>query len=129
MKIWITKPENIGRAVRQVGLILDVPTCCGKAFNTKLYLDASDKNRKYQRHGFTITSAGKYRRINAVCWHGYRDMMAALYELDPNARIKTSMADYRNKLDFENRYEETGYRNVGSIMEPRMYREMCGCEN
>ena len=70
---------------------------------------------------------GGVRRIHAVCWHGHRDWMRALFALDPDARIKTAMADYRESDGFERVFPATGDRNIGSQMHPLIYRDACYC--
>lgn len=79
----------------------------------------------YQR-----TSASGFhadRRVFAVCWHGHRDFMRAIYKRDQNARIKSYIADYRNAQDFEEKFPATGHENVGSMMYPMQAREVCNC--
>lgn len=67
------------------------------------------------------------RRIAAACWHAHRDWMKALFELEPNTRITSAIADYNGKNDFENKYPETGNKNIGSIMFPFLFFEACEC--
>jgi hypothetical protein len=67
------------------------------------------------------------RHIAAACWHAHRDFMLALFDLAPEARLKTAVADYRGKAGFAAKFEATGRRNIGSMMEPIEYREACEC--
>ena len=81
---------------------------------------------KYQR-----TSASGFhegRRVHAVCWHGYRDFMREVFKRDPDSRILTAKADYRNAADFEAKYGNTGWQNVGSMMFPMFYKDACVCD-
>jgi len=47
------------------------------------------------------------RRGPAVCWHAHTAFMRAIFEINPDARIKTCVADYRGEEDFESSYMET----------------------
>jgi len=101
----------------------------GRAWRFRLALDSTvpkrDSGYKYQR-----TSASGFhegRRVAAVCWHGHRDYMRAIFARDPEARIKTSWADYKGSENFERDFPETGYRNVGSMMYPAFAKDICTC--
>lgn len=101
----------------------------GRAFSFGLRpltsLGKIDGDYKYQR-----TSASGFRperRVFAVCWHGHRDFMRALYARDPEARIKSALADYKHSDHFEGTHEDTAYRQVGSQMYPMQMREVCNC--
>ncbi len=67
------------------------------------------------------------RRVAAVCWHGHRAFMEALFNRAPAARLKGTMADYNGRLDFWARHDATGNRNIGSIAQPMAYRDACDC--
>jgi hypothetical protein len=67
------------------------------------------------------------RRVPAVCWHAYRDVLAALFEQRPEATVRTALAVYRGREGFEACYPETAYRNVGSQMQPAYMPELCDC--
>jgi len=101
----------------------------GRAFSFGLRPDVSlgrsEGDYKYQR-----TSASGFnadRRVFAVCWHGHRDFMIELFKRDPDARLKTMWADYKGRDSFEDNFEATGYKNVGSMMYPMQAREVCNC--
>ena len=84
-----------------------------------------DGNHRYQR-----TSASAFhseRRVFAVCWHGHRDFMREIFKRDPSARVKTAWADYKGVEDFEEKFPETAYLNVGSMMYPMFASEVCTC--
>lgn len=68
------------------------------------------------------------QRINAVCWHAYRDVMYAVFAINPKARIATALAIYRGLDDFERKFPATGDRNIGSMMAPAYMPELCECE-
>lgn len=63
-----------------------------------------------RRHRLVIRADGGCgrRKVGAnVCWHGHRDFMREVFKHEPNARIKTSLAHYRSREDFEARYRGT----------------------
>lgn len=75
-------------------------------------------------------SAGAFapsRRINAVCWHGYRDVLIELFNINPSVRVYTAMAKYRGKGEFYKNYPLTGDRNIGSLAAPVTMPETCDC--
>lgn len=74
-------------------------------------------------------SAGSDRRGPWACWHANRDVMRAVFELNPDARIQTPLAVYRGAADFEAQYRSTGYRNIGNMFNPRTMPELCDCDN
>ena len=67
------------------------------------------------------------RRTTAVCWHGFRDVLLAVFERHPDARIVTGMADYRGLEGFENLYIPTSRVNIGPPADPVTYPELCDC--
>lgn len=69
------------------------------------------------------------RRINAVCWHGYRDVLIELFNINPDARVYTAMAKYKGRDGFEANYPATGWHNIGSMAYPVTMPELCDCEN
>jgi hypothetical protein len=85
---------------------------------------------RYQRRGHARYGerAEHLPRVAAVCWHGYRDWMRRIFDLDPAARMKTAAADYRRRSGFEELFEATGDRNIGSMMQPLDYRNACDCD-
>lgn len=68
------------------------------------------------------------RRINAVCWHVYRDVLTELFNQFPEARVYTAMAKYKGKDGFEANYPQTAYQNIGSMAYPMTMPETCECE-
>lgn len=129
MKIWGLTEAQLHECAEEIGVKLYEPREEGRAIRLRILPTGEriDGDYKYQR-----TSASGYnadRRVHAVCWHGYRDFMLAVFERNPEARIKTMMADYKGREDFLSKYEETGYRNVGSMMYPMQAREVCNCAN
>jgi hypothetical protein len=70
---------------------------------------------------------GNDRRVHAVCWHGFRDFFRAVYRQEPNAKFVTAMDTWKNSEDFEERFRETGFKNIGSMMCPVAAAEACRC--
>ncbi len=105
------------------------------------YRDVS--STRTPRVRFTLALNGeKYRRLNhrlqrkvgAVCWHGHRDFFRALFEANPRAVVDIS-GRFNNGQHirytaetFESTYQETGNRNIGSIMEPCRFSDACACD-
>ena len=68
------------------------------------------------------------KRMVAACWHAHRDVMAAIFDAFPDARLKTSLADYRGAGDFREAFPETYYSNIGSMMFPCYMGDACDCD-
>lgn len=66
--------------------------------------------------GSRTSRSGK--RMPYASWEAHRDFLIALFEINPNASVRTSFAHYRNKDSFYEQFPGTAYRNVGSQMEP-----------
>lgn len=67
------------------------------------------------------------RRVSAVCWHGHKSFMQALFAQNAEGRIETSMAKYRGMIDFQRSFAATGDRNIGSMYHPMSYKRACVC--
>ena len=50
-----------------------------------------DKTKKYQRTGCMTCKNGQKNKVNAVCWHGYRDFMIKLYKISDNLTNRSSI--------------------------------------
>lgn len=68
------------------------------------------------------------RRLKAACWHAHRDVLQSLFTAKPDARVTTSMADYRGLESFRRQFPHTAYHNIGSTFNPVEYRDACDCE-
>ena len=78
-----------------------------------------------REHGGRISHSG--RRVAALCWHGHRDVMREIFKLAPDALLITALARYEGIEGFEDLFEETGYRNIGSMYAPMDMCEACHC--
>jgi len=134
MKVWTKlSPDDIRRIAHDVGIRIHSDwgghgiSKDGRAWNFRLALGDEKREgyRKYNRTSASMFHEG--RKVAAVCWHGHRDFMRALYAEDPEARIKSAVADYRGRQDFEESFGSTGFRNVGSMMYPQFAKDVCSC--
>lgn len=129
MKIYNTK--NISNFIGKICFIaedlkidLDFDKMSSNCWRVKLKLGPS---KKYRRLGFMRKKDGSRSKVNAVCWHGYRDFMIELYKISPDFRIVSAQATYNNKEDFYSKYPATGQNNIGSMVDPLPYEEACYC--
>jgi hypothetical protein len=104
----------------------------GTRFQIRLRTHSARKNRKGERPpGCVIRPAGfgrKHERgVATACWHSMRDFLRALFEIHPEAVVRTAIATYEGKEGFEENYRGTASRNIGSRMEPLYYSEACDC--
>jgi len=67
------------------------------------------------------------RHMRKASWEAHRDVLRALFKLDPDATVRTALATYRGAADFEYQYERTADHNVGSRMDPITIRECSVC--
>lgn len=135
MKAWNVTEAQIRQAAAEVGLKLGEDwqgngvTPDGRALRFRLAVNReaprdADGFLPYQRSSTFAYGNRKPRRIAAVCWHGHRDFMRALYRLAPDMRLKTALADYRHADHFEGTFEETsGMGNQYHLS----YGQACNC--
>lgn len=141
VKVWTTLTDD---ALYDIANAVGVSIACGQSVNrTRTPIDKVGRaysfslrptegkdehgNRQYQRISASAWSSG--RRVFAVCWHGHRDFMRAIFEHDPNARIKSYVADYKGRDDFERNFGQTGFHNIGSMMYPMFMKDACVCND
>ena len=74
------------------------------------------------------------KRSHYACWHAHRDVLAALFDLLPRARVLSGSRFasggrivYDGKQGFLDTYRESD-RNIGSLMFPVYFSESCECE-
>lgn len=70
---------------------------------------------------FQIKKDGKRRRIAAACWHVHGDFFDALFDIAPNAYVR-SMGRRIDKT--QGNWQD---RNIGSQAYPFMYSDACDC--
>jgi hypothetical protein len=71
---------------------------------------------------------GSRHRLTSACWHVHRDVMRKIFDFNPDARIKSAMADYRGVESFNAVHGYTGHHNSGSLMAPVAYADLCECD-
>lgn len=136
MQVWGVDAETAARTIRDVSisrydgnLILD-GAIRSEGFGRdgspriRVKLTVRDSSGPGHRVGNRRTSKGNRYRMRAACWHAYRDAIAALFDANPDARVKSALGDYRDRADFEARFAETGYRQIGP---GEMYKDACEC--
>lgn len=113
MKVWGVSEEEIRAAAHATGLRIYQDwrglgiSRDGRALRFRLRLDTDSRREDgsllYQR----VSQSRGGRRVASVCWHGHRDFMARIFGTNPDARIKTALADYRGVADFIRTYATT----------------------
>ena len=126
MKVWGVTAEEIREIVPTVSLMYDgnivfkrEPEKDGRAVRFTLTVANS------RDPGSRMSNTG--RRIAACCWHGHRDIMLAVFAKNPDARVKTALADYKGMADFADKYPATGCTNIGSQANPLDIEDACNC--
>lgn len=69
------------------------------------------------------------RRGPWACWHAFRDVLAEVFDRDPDATVTTAFATYRGKADFLAKYPWTDHHNVESFESTVHFSELCECRN
>jgi hypothetical protein len=102
----------------------------GLMFNVRGMAFPEHQRFAYQRISGSLHTANGYRRVNAACWHGYRDFMWIALKLTDaldttgDGRITTQYADYKSLKQFEVEHGGTGSeRDAWSVR----YDDQCGC--
>ena len=52
----------------------------------RVKLVKTKENKNYQRKGFYNNKNGTPRKVNAICWHGFRDFLICLLYTSPSPR-------------------------------------------
>lgn len=134
--------EQLEKVAREVGVRQDVTTLNtkGTRHRVKVYPDVPARAytpARHRRRGergdapYQRTSGNvmfrEGARVNAVCWHGFRDYFRAAFKHNPQATFRTAFDTWRGAADFEARYRATGHKNIGSRMYPICAAEACRC--
>ena len=130
MKIYNTKNiTNFNTILYEIKLKLNIEidynSISGNCYRVKLVKKKENKN--YQRKGYYNNKNGTARKVNAICWHGYRDFLTELYNIYSDLRVITAQITYNNKEDFELKYPATANINIGSMVQPLKYKDACFC--
>ena len=88
-------------------------------------------------HGQGARLSASGRHCQAACWHAFRDVLANVFALAPDAIITTSLANNRFRdgtyhpaytaANWEANYPTTGDINIGSLFNPVTMPELCDC--
>ena len=101
-------------------LYFDFTSASGRSFRGRI-LPASSHDKGARR-------AASGRRVKAACWHAHRDVMLALFDAVPEAKVSTALATYVGRQSFLEQYGATRSTNHGSMMAPASYGDLCDCE-
>jgi hypothetical protein len=132
MKVWGITEEEARDCASRVGVAIfddwhrSGITKVGRALQFRLGL--GDDKMLYRRLSAGYPSDIRPRKVNAVCWHGHRDFMREVFRINPDARIKSAVADYRGSDDFERTFPGTGHYNIGSSYYPTEMQDACVCQ-
>jgi hypothetical protein len=66
--------------------------------------------------------AASGRHMRKASWEAHRDVLRYLFAVDPHASVRTALANYYGRGDFERKFPATAHKNVGSIAQPRTFR-------
>jgi hypothetical protein len=67
------------------------------------------------------------RRVAAVCWHVYRDVLIEVFNINPDAKVRTQYAKYLGKESFYEEFPKTAHIDIGSPVMPVTPVECCDC--
>jgi hypothetical protein len=67
------------------------------------------------------------RWTGAVCFHGHKAFMDEIFNVNPDAIIRTMRGTYKGKDEFDRTWANNGSGNIGSMFQPVQYREACNC--
>ena len=134
MKIWGLDPNELREAAEKAEVRLYNLGEDGRGYGLTLKTHGPTSNGKPVKWGRVSQSVrnkdGSPRRVaGAVCWHGHREFMREVFKINPDARIKTALADYQGKDDFEETHRQTrgkGGDYAGFRILP--YAQACDCE-
>lgn len=120
--------DALNEAAAEVGVRLNNPRIEGRRVLFRLATKGKPVT-VYGRRGHNG------RRVpGAVCWHGHRDFMRALYQRLPDVVLRTALAVYNGADDFEDKYLDTypshshyGSWN-GSSWAPNGNLSQCDCK-
>lgn len=106
----------------------------GRYFGFVLRMAENTPTRKAERED-DHHPAMRYRKLGsdmkrwtgAVCFHGHKEFMDRVFERFPDAIIRTKLAAYLGREDFEAKWSATGMDRHGPAYMGMQYREFCNC--
>lgn len=75
------------------------------------------ETRDASAHGSRTASSGRHMR--KASWEAHRDVLRALFQLDPQAVVRTALATYSGKADFERSHPATADASFSGYMGQR----------
>ena len=73
-------------------------------------------------HGSRTTASGRHGRY--ASWQAFRDILAAIFDQNPAATVRTGIATYKGRDGFEQTFPGTYYRNAGSLYSPAFFGDL-----
>ena len=124
MKVWTDEPTihaalAVCNAKQGDNIMIKNLRKDGRGY--RFTITVKDSSKQGARRSYTG------RRIAAACWHAYRDLILALFDLGCE-RVQSCRADWHSRDHFLTTYEVTGNENIGSILQPLCYADACECE-
>ena len=129
MKIYNTKEIYFSELLKKISTKLNISIESNPISKNcyRVRVIKKKENKNYQRTGYYNNKDGSKRKVNAICWHGFRDFFIELYKYNNNFRVVTANITYTSGFDFYKNYNQTGYKNIGSMLEPLEYNKACLC--
>jgi len=115
MYVYGMDEKTLGEIAQTVGVNLHHIRKEGRALRFTL-LPASAKFRPRDKKG---------RKMNKVCFHGYTKFYEAVFRVQPEARIRTAVEDYKGVADFKARNAQVALVLRGP--DEREYAKTCDC--
>jgi hypothetical protein len=73
-------------------------------------------------------TSGPPRGIASACWHASGQFYRELFRINPNGKIRTSLASYNGEDGFNRTFWSTENKNVGNMMNHISYADSCCCD-
>lgn len=64
------------------------------------------------------------RRLHSASWEAHRAFLAEFFARYPGATVRSALANYRGKAEFERLHGATYHHNAGSTMHPVEFGEL-----
>ena len=123
MKIYGLTASQVER------IIQDIPNLAFKRLDTlgtkvphvEVTLQVQDSHGRYAKLGLNG------RHTAAACYHGHYRFLAAVYAVNPTAKVVSALATYSDAQDFRTKAVELAYLNIGSQLAPHAFEDACEC--
>lgn len=128
----VTNPSNIGTAILRTSEKWgDNITSRGITSNMRRNGNYNARVRlvAHSSFGDGTRESASGRRGPWVCWHAQRDFFRALFEIEPNATVRTGLGKggvTYTAGNFETTFPDTYRVNAGSLYYPREFGGLCG---